>query len=83
MAQEINTFSVDSKDDLDEQGSKKLKTKKNPFVDTSFLPDKERDEAEQRERYKLKLEWLKEQERIKGLIFSSLDYIRPLITHNT
>ncbi|KAJ3323755.1 hypothetical protein HDU76_013568 [Blyttiomyces sp. JEL0837] len=45
--------------------TKKIKVTKNPNVDTSFLPDKEREEAERRERDLLKLEWLKEQEKIK------------------
>lgn len=39
---------------------------KNPEVDTSFLPDKEREERERIEREKIKLEWLAEQERIKA-----------------
>ena len=51
---------------LDIQTKKKIKTKKNPNVDTSFLPDKEREEREEHERYLLKLEWLKMQEKIKG-----------------
>lgn len=38
---------------------------KNPHVDTSFLPDREREEAEARERQKLRKEWLAEQEKIK------------------
>ncbi|KAI9325070.1 XAP5, circadian clock regulator-domain-containing protein [Zopfochytrium polystomum] len=45
---------------------KKIKTKKNPLVDTSFLPDKEREEMEKREREMLKLQWLKEQEKVKA-----------------
>jgi protein FAM50 len=39
---------------------------KDPKVDTTFLPDKEREEQEARERERLKEEWLKEQERIKA-----------------
>jgi protein FAM50 len=38
---------------------------KNPDVDTSFLPDKEREEQEKLEREALKKEWLEQQERIK------------------
>jgi protein FAM50 len=45
---------------------KKFKSMKNPNVDTSFLPDKEREEQERRERDVLKLEWLKQQEKIKS-----------------
>ncbi len=39
---------------------------KDPTVDTSFLPDKEREEREAQERERLKREWLEEQERIKS-----------------
>ncbi len=39
---------------------------KNPTVDTSFLPDREREEAEARERNKLRVAWLAEQEKIKA-----------------
>jgi protein FAM50 len=42
------------------------KIMKDPSVDTSFLPDRERDEREREERLKLKKEWIAEQERIKG-----------------
>ena len=44
----------------------KKKAKKNPFVDTSFLPDKEREEEEQRIRSELELKWHQEQESIKN-----------------
>ncbi|KAJ3296902.1 hypothetical protein HK104_001053 [Borealophlyctis nickersoniae] len=43
----------------------KKKAKKDPTVDTSFLPDKEREEEERREREKLRAEWLERQEKIK------------------
>ena len=39
---------------------------KDTSVDTSFLPDKEREEREAQERERLKREWLIEQERIKS-----------------
>lgn len=39
---------------------------KNPNVDTSFLPDREREEAERRVREELRQEWLKKQEDIKN-----------------
>lgn len=45
---------------------KKAKLSKNPNVDTSFLPDREREEAERKERERLRLEWLETQERIKA-----------------
>eukprot|EP00731_Ephydatia_muelleri_P002529 Em0001g2529a len=46
--------------------SKKKKMIKNPTVDTSFLPDKDREEAEQKEREHLRQEWLEKQEKIKN-----------------
>ncbi|KAH6569902.1 hypothetical protein BASA50_003648 [Batrachochytrium salamandrivorans] len=42
------------------------KPKKNPGVDTSFLPDKEREAREQLERSKLEKEWHGQQEAIKS-----------------
>ncbi|TEB26634.1 XAP5-domain-containing protein [Coprinellus micaceus] len=45
---------------------KKAKLSKNPNVDTSFLPDREREEAERKERERLRLEWLETQETIKA-----------------
>ena len=44
---------------------KKLKKKKDPSIDTSFLPDKEREEKERALRQRLKEEWLEKQEDIK------------------
>ncbi|SOV08442.1 related to xap-5 protein [Ustilago sp. UG-2017a] len=38
---------------------------KNPNVDTSFLPDRDREEAERRMREELRQEWLKKQEEMK------------------
>jgi protein FAM50 len=51
----------------------KLKVGKDPSVDTSFLPDKERDEAIEKENEKLRLIWLDEQEKIKEELFT-IDY---------
>ena len=45
---------------------KKAKLSKNPNVDTSFLPDREREESERKERERLRLEWLETQETIKA-----------------
>jgi len=45
--------------------SKKGKFRKNPNVDTSFLPDREREEAERKERERLRVEWLEKQEETK------------------
>jgi len=39
---------------------------KNPFVETSFLPDKEREETERKIREQLAYEWLKQQEALKA-----------------
>jgi len=38
---------------------------KNPNVDTSFLPDRDREESERREREQLRQEWLQKQEDLK------------------
>ncbi|KZO90491.1 XAP5-domain-containing protein [Calocera viscosa TUFC12733] len=45
--------------------AKRAKLGKAPGVDTSFLPDREREEAERRERELLRQEWLKRQEEMK------------------
>lgn len=64
--------------DLDEDGAddasayggaaepKSVKVRKNPSVNTDFLPDRERDAAEQERRKRLQEEWEAEQERIKS-----------------
>jgi len=44
---------------------KKMKLGKNPGVDTSFLPDREREEQERKEREQLRKEWLESQEKLK------------------
>jgi protein FAM50 len=51
--------------DEDGQPTKKAKLGKNPAVDTSFLPDREREEAERKEREELRQEWLRKQEELK------------------
>lgn len=76
---QTNKLSFD--DDLEDEGEdgggstsapaapptmKRLKIRKDPTVNTSFLPDKEREEREKLEREELKLEWLKRQEEIKS-----------------
>jgi protein FAM50 len=43
----------------------KKKVAKNPTVDTSFLPDREREQQEREMRETLRQEWLKNQEVIK------------------
>ncbi|KAI0064559.1 XAP5-domain-containing protein [Artomyces pyxidatus] len=52
-------------DSAGDNPSKRAKLKKNPHVDTSFLPDREREEAERREREDLRQQWLKRQEEMK------------------
>jgi hypothetical protein len=49
-----------------EPPSKKAKVLKNPAVDTSFLPDRERDTRERQEREELRRKWLKDQETLKN-----------------
>jgi protein FAM50 len=45
--------------------SKKGQFGKNPTVDTSFLPDRDREELDRKEREELRQKWLKMQEAIK------------------
>lgn len=45
--------------------------KKNPNVDTSFLPDREREREKREQREKLKKEWIEEQDKIKSKSFCS------------
>ena len=49
----------------DEKPAKRPKSRKNPNVDTSFLPDREREEEERRQREELRQEWLRKQEEMK------------------
>lgn len=51
--------------DEDERAAKRGKFRKNPNVDTSFLPDREREEAERKERERLRQEWIRKQEDMK------------------
>ncbi|KAF9352103.1 hypothetical protein BGX34_000176 [Mortierella sp. NVP85] len=48
-----------------EPAFKKSKFGKDPNIDTSFLPDREREEEERRVREELRQEWLRKQEEIK------------------
>lgn len=58
--------SKDKEEDVqDGPPSKRGKFRKNPNVDTSFLPDREREEAERKERERLRIEWLQKQEHTK------------------
>lgn len=46
--------------------AKKAKSMKNPAVDTSFLPDRDREERERIEREELRKEWLARQDKMKN-----------------
>lgn len=64
------------------EGSEELtikKTKKDPSVVTSFLPDKDRDTAHQKERERLQQEWLAKQSKIKNEVIST-SLLHHLIT---
>lgn len=52
--------------DGEESAPKLQKVRKNPSVDTGFLPDRERDAAEQEMRKKLQEQWEAEQSKIKA-----------------
>jgi len=58
-------FDNEEEENIEERQVKKIKLKKNPDVNTSFLPDKERDEREKKEKEKLKEKWLAEQQILK------------------
>lgn len=55
-------------DDDQPDSPPKKRFAKNPGVDTSFLPDREREERERVEREELRKEWLAQQERLKAEI---------------
>ncbi|KAI6645860.1 hypothetical protein LOD99_13119 [Oopsacas minuta] len=55
-----------SEEESDNRPVKRAKICKDPTVDTSFLPDKEREEGEMRLREELRQEWLGKQERLKN-----------------
>lgn len=50
---------------LESEDKSRKKIKKNPDVDTSFLPDREREEEENRLREELRQEWVAKQTRLK------------------
>lgn len=62
----LNSPAPGSGADDDGKPAKKSKLGKNPAVDTSFLPDREREEVERKEREELRQEWLKKQEELKN-----------------
>ncbi|KAI7864627.1 FAM50A protein [Spinellus fusiger] len=57
-----------SSNESDKAQHKKKKMLKDPTVDTSFLPDREREEEERQMREELRKEWLKRQEDLKSEI---------------
>ncbi|PVU94922.1 hypothetical protein BB561_002180 [Smittium simulii] len=60
------TLSFDSEEVVEGIDSKKIKLGKDPNINTSFLPDKERDELEKLQREQLRQEWLATQNKIKS-----------------
>lgn len=56
---------VDDDDDENEAAVGAEASKKNPDVDTSFLPDKRREEEAAAERRRLRAEWLRRQEAVR------------------
>ncbi|XP_027697318.1 protein FAM50A-like isoform X3 [Vombatus ursinus] len=59
------SFTLDEEEEGDGISSKKRKLGKNPDVDTSFLPDLDREEEENRLREELRREWEAKQQKIK------------------
>lgn len=59
----------------DKEAFTRTKIKKNPFVDTSFLPDRERDRKLEQEKEALRKEWLQEQEVIKNEVRECVYYL--------
>lgn len=65
LHQAILSFDEDEEVDIPESSApKKIKAAKNPDVDTSFLPDRERDRRERMEREKLMREWTEAQNKL-------------------
>ncbi|KAH8030261.1 hypothetical protein HPB51_006693 [Rhipicephalus microplus] len=54
------------RDGADYEPPSKRKLGKNPDVDTSFLPDREREEDEKRIREELRMEWVQKQQQLKN-----------------
>ncbi|XP_067130567.1 protein FAM50 homolog [Centruroides vittatus] len=62
-----NESKIKSADDSDSsEAIPKKKIRKNPDVDTSFLPDRDREEEERRLREELRQEWVQKQEKLKN-----------------
>ncbi|CAK8689309.1 protein FAM50A-like [Clavelina lepadiformis] len=56
----------DGEDDEDEEFVVAKKVKKNPDVDTSFLPDRDREAQENELREKIRKEWVEKQDKLKS-----------------
>lgn len=56
----------DIQEETDVNSSKFKRLGKNPDVDTSFLPDKEREDAENKERERLRQQWVEMQAKLKA-----------------
>ena len=53
--------------------------KKNPAVDTSFLPDKDREAAAEAERLRLKREWVQKQKAMQNEMLGETSVLNPMI----
>ncbi|KAI8333221.1 FAM50A protein [Blakeslea trispora] len=57
---------IEEEEEEEKAPAKKRKMLKDPTIDTSFLPDREREEKERIEREELRKEWLRKQEEVKN-----------------
>lgn len=66
MMSTLSFVDAEDADDAEDSLVAKTQIKKDPAVDTAFLPDKQREAVARSERDRLKREWLSKQEKIKG-----------------
>lgn len=59
------SFAEEADEDDGEEVFIPIKKKKNPNVDTSHLPDAERDQKKEEERQRLRAEWMAEQDKVR------------------
>lgn len=79
--QKALSFGMENEEDAEEVVFiSKKKLSKNPTVDTSFLPDRERDTEMEKRKQELTDEWLKQQEIIKNEVSRSLHAATSLLT---
>lgn len=82
------SFAGEDEDEADPEvetediAEKKPKFSKNPYVDTSFLPDRDREEVERLQREELRQNWLKKQEEIKGRMICHVHLLLTQLTTN-